>query len=566
MNASGASGAVVATRLSEDPAVRVLLLEAGFTPPPESAIPLACGSLQGTDIDWQFRDHSDGGVALGFENQQMRLPCGKALGGSTCINFMAYVRGHPHDYDSWAASGAKGWSHEEVLPYFKKSENFKPTPGVACDVDRHGSKGPWTVTHRRTPYEGTTSFLRAVEELGFTVGDYNGAARVTAPRGVAGHHQFTINEGKRVSTFTAYLQPVMDTRSNLTVVTGARASRLLLSDGEVVGVEYVTGTATERVNATKEVVVSCGAYQSPWLLLRSGIGPAAELASAGVDCVVDSPHVGKHLKDHLYLMIAFACEQGNALGAVASSLGLTDDKKPLEAYLETGEGIPATSNYDASLFYNTGVSKRTAHTHDAQLSFIATGFNPEFFTVGHGLEDIAEHLDVDAWFHLEEPTAMLVPQLLQPESEGEVTLDGTELSGPRIKHNYLTAEADLKSFIANCKTCIDIKAKLGETQRVGEVLIPKKLAALYGTDLTNDALWEAWIRHYANTEYHPVSTCRIGDVVDERCRVKGVGRLRVVDASIMPDLPSGNTQAPCVMIGEKGAAMIREDHGFKSKL
>merc|ERR1712136_489107 len=176
----------------------------------------------------------------------------------------------------------------------------------------------------------------------------------------------------------------------------------------------------------------------------------------------------------------------------------------------TGEGIPATSNYDASLFYNTGVSKRTAHTHDAQLSFIATGFNPEFFTVGHGLEDIAEHLDVDAWFHLEEPTAMLVPQLLQPESEGEVTLDGTEL--------------------------------------------------------TNDALWEAWIRHYANTEYHPVSTCRIGDVVDERCRVKGVGRLRVVDASIMPDLPSGNIQAPCVMIGEKGAAMIREDHGFKSKL
>jgi len=297
------------------------------------------------------------------------------------------------------------------------------------------------------------------------------------------------------------------------------------------------------------------------LLLLSGIGPKAELAAAGIECLVDSPHVGKHLKDHLYLPIAFAMAASTPLGALAASLGMLDDKTEFKKYQSTGEGIPATSLYDASVFYNTGVSAKHAHTHDAQISFIASCYNDGFFTTCHGIKDLFEHFHTDTMFNLEEGSAILLPQMIQPQSKGEVTLD--RLQQININHNYLAEEADLKSFIACCKTSVKIKEEMGKEQAVGEVLIPKNLVKKYGTDLTSDALWEAWIRHYAITVYHPTSTCRIGDVVDERCRVMGVKGLRVADASVMPDSPSGNTQAPSVMIGEKAAAMLAEDNGVK---
>jgi len=315
-------------------------------------------------------------------------------------------------------------------------------------------------------------------------------------------------------------------------------------------------------------VLSCGAYMSPQLLLRSGVGPRAELEALGVECLVDSPHVGKHLKDHLYLAIPFECACSTAFGPLAASLGLVEEDKSLfEAYLATGKGFPATSLYEASLFYSTGTRPEKGHTHDGQISWIASCYNPDFFKIGNGIVDFEQNFHVETMFHPEKGTAILLPQLLQPESEGEVTLSGAGVSDPpRIQSNYLAKQADVRAFVAICKQAIAIKDQVAKAEQVGEVLIPKNLAAAHGTDLDSDELWEAWIRHYAITVYHPTSTCRIGEVVDARCRVNGVRGLRVADASIMPDVISGNTQAPCVMIGEKAAAMIAEDHGISESV
>jgi len=562
---AGASGAVVASRLSEYPDIKVLLLEAGGAPPEASAVPLACGSLQKTDVDWQFEDTTPGGISEGFVGGKMRLPRGKMLGGSTSLNYMAYVRGHPNDFDAWEAAGATGWGYQDLLPHFKKSEGFAPRPDVKVDMQVHGTEGPWKVTHRDPALPSVSAFVAAAGQVGFEIGDYNSdAGRRTDRRGIVGPHQFSIKDGQRCSTYKAFLESPMASRPNLTVVTNAQASRVLLEGGAAVGVEYIATSGTERAMASREVVLSCGTYMSPHVLLRSGVGPRSELEALGIECVVDSPHVGKHLKDHLYLTIPFECASSTAFGPLAASLGLVEEDKTLfKEYCSTGKGYPATSLYEASIFFSTGTMPEKAHTHDGQITWIASCYDPGFYKTAHGISDFDDNFHTDVMFHPEKGTAILLAQMLQPESEGEVTLSGKDVSDPpRILHNYLTKDTDVKSFIATCKESIAVKNEMAKTEQIGEVLIPKSLAEKFGTDLTSDALWEAWMRRYAVTVYHPTSTCRIGDVVDPRCRVKGLKGLRVVDASVMPDVISGNTQAPCVMIGEKGAAMVAEDNGL----
>mmetsp|Transcript_11872 Transcript_11872/g.27839 ORF Transcript_11872/g.27839 Transcript_11872/m.27839 type:complete len:599 (-) Transcript_11872:120-1916(-) len=553
---AGASGAVLASRLSEDASAQVLLIEAGEKPIAECSIPALCGGLQGTVVDWQQRDAAPPGtVAMGMENQRMKIPHGKALGGSTSINYMAYVRGHPGDYDSW---GFSGWSYKDVLPYFKKSEDFSPGPEAFSkgDTEVHGVGGPYSVSYRDPPHPSTTAFVRAAELCGFTAGDYNGADRVTAPRGPVSPHQFTIRKGERCSTYTAFLEPIMGTRPNLTVFTGTQALRLVLRDGKVMGVDHSTG----RAAASKEVIVSCGSYMSPNLLLSSGIGPRKELGAMGLDCLVDSPHVGKNLRDHLLLVMPFPIESGTSVGQLAAALGMTEDKSIYNEYKATGKGLLATSLYDASVFTNTGVCEVNKHTHDGQISWCVSAFVPDLYAKNLAWEGFTpENFDFGI-FDPSVPSGALVPQLLQPRSIGEVRLsDAKPGSLPIIQHNYLTHPMDMKMFVAICKEAAAIKAKM---PGAGSVAVPKRIVAKHGDDLDSDELLEAWIRHYSSTVYHPVATCSMGRVVDERCNVMGVSQLRVVDASIMPDVPSGNTQAPCVMIGENAAAMIAADHGL----
>src|SRR5262245_62012904 len=306
---AGSAGAVIAARLSADPSCRVALSEAGGRPPPFGLMPAACPVLQANpETDWAFTADA-GGVGRGLQGGRMMVPRGKMLGGSSSLNYLAYVRGHPGDYDAWAAGGADGWSYAELLPYFKKSEGLVASDAIAIDSEAHNSEGPLGVSVRKPVLPGARAFVDALKALGIPEGDYNGRDRL-APQGVASLFQTTMRDGKRCSTYQAFLAGAAEQRPNLTIITGVHALRVLLentSAGPVAtGVELrEAGGKTSAVFARKEVILSAGAVGSPQLLMLSGIGPQAELAAAGVECRVDSPHVGKHLKDHLHVAVAF---------------------------------------------------------------------------------------------------------------------------------------------------------------------------------------------------------------------------------------------------------------------
>ncbi len=319
---AGSAGAVVAARLSEDPSCRVLLLEAGERPPPGELVPAAVATMQlNPATDWMYTGDA-GRAGLGLTDGRMMVPRGKMLGGTSGINYMAYVRGHPGDFDAWAAGGADGWSYADVLPYFRKSEGLTPSDDVVIDAEAHATDGPLGVSVRAPVLPGAAEFVAAAEAAGIPRGDYNGRDR-GGPEGVASLLQTSTRAGRRSSTFHAFLEGEAEARENLTIVTGAHVTRVLLSDDATglvaTGVEYRTADGEPRyVLASAEVVLSGGAYGSPQLLLLSGVGPRAELEALGIACAVDSPHVGKHLQDHLHLPLFF---QAPGVGVPLAEVG-----------------------------------------------------------------------------------------------------------------------------------------------------------------------------------------------------------------------------------------------------
>lgn len=558
----GAAGAVVASRLSEDPKASVLLLEAGpHSLEPATAIPAACGTLQKSAVDWARRSKGHG-IGKGLRDGMVNLPSGKILGGSTAINYMAYVRGSPKDYDLWAQRlGAEGWSWNEVLPYFKKSQGLvddgAPQPFVQRQA--HGTAGPWGISFRSPQLDDVSSFVAAAEEQGYTMGDYNSDLRSEvngSGRGVVSPHQFSIKNGQRSCTRTAFIEPHM-ARSNLSVAVSSRARRILLEEQRAVGVEYVDEISGEfrTVKASQEVVLSSGSYATPGLLLRSGIGPKRELEEANVQCHIDIPAVGKNLKDHLYLCVPVS-GLGHNMKQLASECG--EDGPGFQRYLETGKGLASTSLYEASAFFSSGLHPDSSR-QDGQISF-GVGTTPVLWSENFGIKDFTkDDWRLDAMFSNDVPSSILIATLNQPTSRGEVILDGEDVE---VRHNYLDQEADLKMFVAICKEAAKILDQPSLRREVKEVLIPQALTRRFGDDLQNDHLWEAWIRSYAQTIYHPVSSCAINQVVDPKCQVFGLQGLRVADGSVMPEAVSGNTQAPCVMIGEKVADMIALEYGL----
>ena len=591
---AGSAGAVVAARLSEDPGVRVCLLEAGGPPPPSELVPAAVASLQNDPTtDWMYNG-DPGGVGKGLVGGQMMVPRGKMLGGSSGLNYMAYVRGHPGDFDAWAAGGADGWSYEEVLPYFRKAEGFVDSPELHADPDVHGHNGPLGVSVRQPILRASTQFVEAASAAGMKQGDYNGRDRLS-PEGVASLFQTTTKDGRRSSTFHAYLEPAMD-RENLTVVTGALVERVLLeADGDVVratGVAYRTEDGTsERVAAGTEVVLCAGAIGSPHVLLLSGVGARDELAAVGVECVVDLPGVGRHLKDHLHTPLMFVADGiGETMTEVAMSLGpdalrapagplpadpAEDDDlpEPLAAakaeaerrigeWFTTGRGLASSSLYDAVAFFSTGLGDE--HTHDAQIGFLATGYTPSIWEGVFRLPPSAFFEDPESFLDPTRGQVVVLPNPVQPHSEGSVALASADPAvQPRIEFNYFDDPHDVKVMVAVMRRAIEI-AKAWPGGGLGEPVIPPHLAQahshLAGAE-PSDALLEDLARHYALTVYHATSTCRIGDVVDPRLRVHGIEALRVADASVMPNVVSGNTNAAAIMIGEKAAELIATDHG-----
>jgi choline dehydrogenase-like flavoprotein len=592
----GSAGAVIAARLSEDPACRVALLEAGGPPPEAELMPAACAALQlDPETDWMYT--ADAGEAgQGMRDGRMGVPRGKMLGGSSGINYMAYVRGHPGDFDAWADGGATGWAYDDLLPYFRKSEGLAPSGDIVVDYDAHNTEGPLGVSVRGPVLDGSKQFVSAAVAAGIPMGDYNGRDRGGA-EGVVSLLQTTTKDGKRTSTYHAFLEGEPEQRDNLDVICHAHATRIVLEDGpdglRASGVEYLTPSGeTSVVHASKEVVVSAGAVGSPQLLLLSGIGPKDELEELGITCRHDAPDVGKHLQDHLQLALVFPAPGiGVSMTEVGISLGpdaLREPAGPLPAdpaddaslppelealraeaerrvtkWATTGEGLASSSLYEACAWYSTGLGDE--HTHDAQIGFFITGYSPDLWETLLRVDTSKYFEDPDVALGPDAENVIVLANPVKPHSRGEIVLASADPADPPdIRMNYFGDAHDLDVMVAVVRKVLEIAEKW-PAPGLGELYVPKALAEAHGYkpgDELSDELIKDMARHYSGTVYHLTSTCRIGDVVDERLRVKGVAGLRVADASVMPDVISGNTNAPVIMIGEKAAEMLAEEHGL----
>jgi len=516
---AGAAGCVLAARLSEDPQVRVLLLEAGgANRAREIRIPAAFSRLFKTSVDWNYSTEPEPHA----HNRQLYWPRGKVLGGSSSINAMIYIRGNRLDYEHWRSLGNEGWGYADVLPYFLKSENQQRGASPY-----HGIGGPLCVADLRYVNPLTRAFLAGAKELGIPPNpDFNGVEQDGA-----GLYQVTQRNGQRHSGADAYLKPALG-RSNLKVLTGAQATRVLLESNRAVGVEYVSKGATASIVADREVILSGGAINSPQLLLLSGIGPAEELKRAGIRAVTNLPGVGKNLQDHPMVSVGFLCKQPVSM-ASAESLG------NLLRYLFFRNG-PLTSNVaEAGIFART---KPGLNVPDLQLVF-----GPAYY-VNHGFDTHKEHC------------FGFGPTLVAPESRGEIALKTPDpLASPAIRANYLSTENDLRVIVEGVRLCRRIARTKAFRAYSGDELIP-------GSSVTSDRDIAEFVRGALQTLYHPAGTCKMGQdemaVVDAQLRVRGIEALRVVDASIMPRVIAGNTNAPTVMIAEKAADMIRNRREF----
>lgn len=510
---AGSAGCVLANRLTEDPHVHVLLLEAGGPDhKPDIRIPARWSTLLGTEVDWLYRTEPQ----VHLNNRVIDWNRGKVLGGSSSINNMVYIRGDRWDYDHWAELGNEEWSYDEILPYFKKAENQER--GAS---EYHGVGGPLNVADM--PYvalisDSADAFIEAGIELGWPLNhDFNGATQ----EGI-GRYQFTRRGGQRHSAADAYLKPALS-RPNLTTVTYAQVTRLLFTGTHVSGVEYVHDHQLKQTAATREVILCGGAINSPQILLLSGIGPAGQLTHFGIPVVVDLPGVGENLQDHALLEIDYARVERaiaeNILGGAAH-----------QEYLQSQTGPLAVNRTAGGAFVKT---RADLERPDMQL-YIAPG------------DDAASEADFGIYL-----------SIMRPKDRGTITLRSRNpFEHPVIQPNYLACEDDLQTFIDGVK----VVRQLAATSALAPILV-REIAP--GSAVQTDAELAAWIRQALRTTWHYSGTCKMGidplAVVNPRLQVYGVTGLRVVDASIMPEVIGGNTNAPVIMIAEKAADLIREE-------
>jgi choline dehydrogenase len=505
---AGSAGCVLAARLSEDADTKVAVLEAGGRDSrPEIAMPMAFPMLFKSSVDWDLL----GDEEPGLDGRRLTMPRGKVIGGSGSINAMIYVRGNSADYDGWAADGAEGWSYEEVLPYFKRSEDNERGEDAF-----HGTGGPLSVSDSRAMSPLIETMLEASRLVGHEHNpDFNGANQ----EGV-GRFQLTQRNGLRCSTATAFLHPA-EGRPNLDVITDAMVLRVLFDGSRAVGVEVARDGKIEEIRADREVILSAGAFQSPVLLLISGIGPAAELQLFGIEPREDLP-VGQNLQDHCMAQLNYETDEPCLFGA------FTPENFEL---LETHGRGPLTSNIpEAGAFFKT---RPELDAPDMEFHYAPSMFYDEGLTAPH-----------DGGY-------CFGPVVIKPTSRGRVMLRAPLAdSKPRVLCNFLTTEEDREAMIAGMRIALEI----AEQEPLRRAL--RKPFSVPAGDSDEEIM--AFVRRVAQTVYHPTSTCAIGSVVDPELRVYGIDGLRVVDASVMPTITRGNTNAATIMIAEKAADLIRE--------
>lgn len=557
---AGSAGCVVASRLSEDPNVSVLLIEAG--PSNQSFLVrspfITCPFLQNSERDWAFRTSPQQRA----RNRISFWPRGKTLGGSSSINYMLYVRGDRRNYDQWASDfGCTGWSYEDVLPYFKKSEKYLGS----CDgQSSHGKDGPLSVTHLKDKNfhtkEISEMFVSSCENAGLAGNpDLNGSSQEGAALS-----QVTIENGVRCDVASAYLfNNGAINRKNLHVLTGHTATRLISQGRRVIGVCLRScGTVSTEpdilVQASKEVVVSAGAVGTPWLMMLSGIGPASHLKEHDIEVVADLP-VGQNLQDHLFLPMTFACKVGHESKAFC-------DKNPIHigrllAEYALGTGLGCCPWVTAMAFCRSG-RRHERDGNDLQIHFVPLiSHNATLAEKNMGFTP--DEIDVNGPRY----GITMLASLILPRSVGYIRLRSTDpLEYPEIQPNYLTEEDDVQALVDIAKFC----RKIAKTPPLADVLGEEHKHKHIEHELDSDDYIREGIERSVITIYHPVGTAKMGPAGDKQAvvspdlKVHGLVGLRVADASIMPRIVSGNTNAPAIMIGERAADMIRSDWALTS--
>jgi len=522
----GSAGCVLAARLSEDPTVQVVLLEAGTRDdsalihcPAGLALMAKAGGKNAPN--WRFETVPQPGL----NGRRGYQPRGKVLGGSSSINAMIYIRGQRSDYDRWAAAGNPGWAWDDVLPYFRRSEH-NTRGGDAL----HGEGGPLQAQDLMCPNPVAAAFIEAGVQAGLPANDdFNGPVQ----EGV-GWYQVTHRGGERCSAAKAYLTPALG-RPNLQVITQAQATRVLMDGRRATGVEYLQGGQRQQVTARREVLLAAGAFQSPQLLMLSGIGPADHLQALGIPVVHALPGVGEHLHDHPdVVLVVDGPQMKDSFGL--SLHGLWRAWGDLKEWKRQRTGRLTTNFAEAGAFFR---SRPELADPDLQLHFVIGKLvnHGRTTTFGHGY---SVHVC-----------------LLHPKSRGRVRLASTDpTAAPLIDPAFLADPSDLAALVTGVKR---LRALLGQPAlaRLGGREMPWSASARSDDEIA------AFIRQYADTIYHPVGSCRMGpgahDVVDASLKVHGVTGLRVVDASVMPSIVGGNTNAPTIMIGEKASDLIRAE-------
>lgn len=505
---AGSAGCVLAARLSEDPAVSVCLIEAGPSDEGEinAIVPGFCVKLWRTGFDWDYSSHNE----VHCDGRRVYVPRGRALGGSSTINGMVYIRGARADYDGWKQPG---WSYEEILPYFKRSEDNERGASYY-----HGAGGPLAVSDDRSGNPSSAAFLAAAVEAGFpTNDDFNGPGQDGF-----GYYQVNQRDGERCSSAMAFLHPAM-ARPNLTVETNVQVHRVTFDGGRA---SEVVGFRLDRqleFRAEREIILAAGAYNTPQLLMLSGIGPAGHLRSLGLPVILDQPHVGQNLQDHPNAWLVFGHSQ-------PVSLLTAGEPRSVRQYQLHRTGPMSSGGPETGGFVRTGAAMPGP---DLQFTFVPAMIAQAGLGTGTGDHGIS-----------------LSSCVLNPQSRGHVTLaSDNPAAKPRITFNYYSERADMETAMAGLRIGLEIGRR--------HALKPYTESVYEAPEAETDDGLRAYLARHTETYHHPVGTCAMGSVVDSELRVLGVEGLRVADASVMPSVVRGNTHAPAVAIGEKASDLIR---------
>ncbi|XP_025405162.1 glucose dehydrogenase [FAD, quinone]-like [Sipha flava] len=553
---AGSAGAVVANRLSEVPTWDILLMEAGDEEQFLMDVPLLANMLQFTDANWKYKTMPSKSYCLGHVNKQCNFPRGKVMGGSSILNYMIYTRGHRKDYDAWADLGNVGWNSDEVLKYFLKSEDANIT---LQDHGFHQKGGLLSVTEAQYKSKLAKAFVQSGYELGYPVRDLNGNSQIGF-----NFHQLTMKNGLRHSTNVAFLQPIRK-RKNLFVKKNCHVTKILFDETKLkaIGVEYYKGKNKYRVFARKEVIVSAGAINSPQLLMLSGIGPKDHLTSKGINVIQDLP-VGRNLMDHVAL--------GGLTYIVNDTSSITTNRileNPfnLHEYMMYHKGpIAIPGGTEALALFDLDHPNDVNGHPNLELLFINGAVSSdETLRKSFGIDDKVYNR---VFKKTEQKNAfMIFPMIMRPKSKGWIELkDRNPFRYPAIYPNYFSDEKDLDIIVAGVRISEQL-SKMKTMRSFNAKLWDIPILGCEHLQFNSDNYWKCAARHLTFTIYHLSGTCKMGPtkdptaVVDSRLRVQGIKGLRVIDASIMPEIISAHTNAPTIMIAEKGSDLIKEDWG-----